>query len=96
MPKLPILSGNFLQVSGITFDLNSNFNSTVFVDDLGMFVNVTEKRRVSNVKINGVDLKSDKLYNASLNKYIANGGDGYSMFSKLIYIMNLLLLIMML
>ena len=47
-----------------------------------MFVNVTGDRRVSNVKINGKDLELDKKYNASFIEYIANGGDGYSMFSK--------------
>lgn len=82
MSKLPILSGNFPQVSGISFDVDTSFESTVVVDEFGMFVNVTGKRRVSNVKINGVDLESDKLYKASLIEFIANGGDGYSMLSK--------------
>ena len=45
-----------------------------------MYVNVTGKRRVSNAKINGKDLEVDKLYNASLLEYNANGGGGYSMF----------------
>ena len=80
--KLPILSGGFPQVSGISFDVDTSFDSPVIVDEFGMFVNVTGKRRVSNVKINGVDLELDKFYNASLVEYIANGGDGYSMFSK--------------
>ena len=47
-----------------------------------MFVNVTGDRRVSNVKINGKDLELDKKYNASFIEFIANGGDGYSMFAK--------------
>ena len=79
---LPIISGTFPQISGITFDVDISFNSTVKTDELGMFLNVTGKRRVSNVKINGVDLELDKFYNASLIEYISNGGDGYSMFSK--------------
>ena len=45
-----------------------------------MFVKVTGKRRVSNVKINGKNLNKDKIYNASLLEYNANGGGGYSMF----------------
>ena len=80
--KLPVLSGIFPQVSGITFDVDTSFDSSVEVDELGMFVNVTGKRRVSNVKINGDNLELDKFYSASLIEYIANGGDGYSMFSK--------------
>ena len=79
---LPIISGTFPQISGITFDVDVSFNSTVKTDELGMFLNVTGKRRVSNVKINGVDLELDRFYKASLIEYISNGGDGYSMFSK--------------
>ena len=80
--KLPNVSGGFPQVSGITFDVDTSFDSTVLTDENGMFINVTGKRRVSNVKINGEDLNLTQKYNASLVEYIANGGDGYSMFSK--------------
>ena len=41
---------------------------------------VSGKRRVSNVKINGEKLNLNKMYNASLIEYNANGGGGYSMF----------------
>ena len=59
MPNLPFLSGNFPQVSGISFDVDTSFGSKVVVDKFGMFVNITGKRRVSNVKINGIDLESE-------------------------------------
>ena len=78
--KLPN-GGGLLQISGITFDADVSFESSVLTDASGMFVNVTGKRRVSNVKINGKDLEIDKLYNASLLEYNANGGGGYSMFA---------------
>jgi 2',3'-cyclic-nucleotide 2'-phosphodiesterase (5'-nucleotidase family) len=77
--KLPN-GGGLLQISGITFDADVSFESSVLTDASGMFANVTGKRRVSNVKINGKDLEIDKLYNASLLEYNANGGGGYSMF----------------
>ena len=80
--KLPAISGGFPQVSGITFDLDASINSSVVTDDNGMFLNVTGKRRVSNVKINGEDLNVTRIYNASLLEYIASGGDGYSMLAK--------------
>ncbi len=80
--KYPSASGAFPQVSGITYDVDPSINSTVLTDSSGMFVNVTGDRRVSNVKINGKDLELDKKYNASLVEFIANGGDGYSMFSN--------------
>ena len=34
------------------------------------------------MKINGQDLVKDKKYNLSCSSYIAEGGDGYSMFAK--------------
>ena len=80
--KYPSASGAFPQVSGITYDVDPSINSTVLTDSSGMFVNVTGDRRVSNVKINGKDLELDKKYNASFIEFIANGGDGYSMFAK--------------
>ena len=80
--KLPYPSAGFLQVSGITYDVDESINSSVLMDSLGMFINVTGERRVSNVKINGVNLDLNKLYNVSLLEFISSGGDGFSMLSK--------------
>jgi len=80
--KLPSSSAGFPQVSGITFDVDTTINSSVLTDSTGMFLNVTGKRRVSNVKINGEDLNLTKKYNATLREYLSTGGDGYSMFGK--------------
>ena len=74
--------GSFPQVSGLTFDLDIASNSSVVTDPQGLFMNITGKRRISNVKINGEDLVLDKLYKVSLNEYMANGGSGYTMLSK--------------
>ena len=78
----PKSAGSFPQVSGITFDIDPSIDSTVVVDSSGMFVNVTGERRVSNIKINGEELDLERIYKISLLEFIANGGDGYSMFSK--------------
>ena len=72
----------FPQVSGMTFDVDNSFNSTVLNDSSGMFINVTGKRRVHNVKVNGEDLDVNKKYNVSLPDFIGNGGDGFTMFTK--------------
>ena len=80
--KSPNSFGGFLQVSGVTFDVNTVINSTVVTDSDGMFVEITGKRRVSNVKINGANLVLDKKYSLSMSEYLFTGGDGYSMFSK--------------
>ena len=72
----------FPQISGITFDVNTYFNSSVILDENGMFLSLDGKRRVSNVKINGENLDVNKTYKAVLIDYASNGGDGYSMFQK--------------
>ena len=81
--KLPNPSGAFPQVSGIKFYVNINYNSTVSTNNYDSFVNITGKRRVYNVTINGENLDEHKYYNISLNEFISNGGYGYSMFEKL-------------
>ena len=80
--KYPSSSSGFLQVSGISFDIDSSFNSTVLSDETGVFINITGKRRISNVKINGEDLILTKKYKTSLLEFMAIGGDGYSMLSN--------------
>ena len=81
--------GGIIQISGITFDADVSFESPVLTDVYGMFVNVTGKRRVSNVKIKGKDLEVDKLYNESLLEYNANGGGIIPCLFLLVFLMNL-------
>ena len=80
--KLPKSSTGFPQVSGISFDVNININSPVEIDSNGMFTGFinNRKRRVSNVKINGEDINTNKIYSTSLINFMALGGDGYTMF----------------
>jgi len=80
--KYPSASGGFPQVSGISYDIDTSLNSTVEADPQGQFLNITGKRRVSNVKINGKDIGPNKNYTVSMSEYIGNGGDGYTMLSK--------------
>ena len=80
--KYPNAFGGFPQVSGMTFDVDTSFNSTVVTDSSGMFEKVAGKRRVYNVKVNGEDLDVNKKYNISLPDFIGDGGDGFSMLAK--------------
>lgn len=81
MSKLPNPSGGFPQASGITYNVNTSFKRTALTDANGIFLNVTGKRRISNVMINGEELNKTKLYSTALNNCLATGGDGdgYSM-----------------
>lgn len=81
--NLPGENGGFMQVSGITFDIDVNVESTVETDENGAFVKVAGARRVSNVMIGGVALDPAKTYTvASHNFLLKDAGDGFSMLSE--------------
>lgn len=78
---LPGESGGFLQVSGMTYEINMNVESTVTRDDNKMFTGVAGDRRVQNVTIGGEPLDPEATYTlASHNYMLKSAGDGYSMF----------------
>ena len=79
--KLPEENGGFIQVSGITYTINSKIDSSVVLDEKGNFVKVDGEYRVSNIKINGEDLDLKKYYTVACHDYmLMNGGDGFTMF----------------
>ena len=82
MKELPLKTSRFPQVSGISFKVNTSINSTVEIDENEMFIKVSGDRRVFDVKVGNESLDVNKTYILSFDEYIANGGDGYSMFSK--------------
>jgi len=85
----PNENGGFLQVSGLTYNINPSTVSTVKVDSKGMFASVDGARRVENVKVLDANIgqyvpidlaKTYKL--ASHNYMLKSGGDGLNMFMK--------------
>lgn len=83
----PAESGGFLQVSGITYEINSSTPSSVVVDNSGMFQSVSGEYRVQNIKVlnsktgqyEELDLtKNYKL--AGTNYTLKSCGDGFAMF----------------
>ena len=76
---LPSENGGFLQVSGITFDVDLSVDSIVQVDDNGMMLPIGEgERRVKNIKVGGANLDPEKIYTLASTDYVLlNGGDGY-------------------
>ncbi|SET44207.1 choice-of-anchor I family protein [[Clostridium] polysaccharolyticum] len=74
-------NGGYLQVSGITFDIDSTIPTSVVVDN-GVFAGVKGDYRIQNVKIGGELLDTKKTYTvASHNYMLKEAGDGYSMFT---------------
>ena len=78
---LPGEFGGFQQVSGLTYEIDMNVDSSVELDENGMFVGVTGERRVKNVYVGDEPLDPEKTYTlASHNCLLKNGGDGFNMF----------------
>ena len=79
----PDENGGFLQVSGLTYTIDTTVPSTVKTDDNKMFVSVTGARRVKDVKVGGKDIVATKTYKlASHNYMLEDAGDGLNMFQK--------------
>ncbi len=77
----PAESGGFLQVSGLTYAIDTRIPSAVTVDDKGMFVSVDGERRVKDIKVGNEAIDPAKTYTlASHNYMLKNGGDGINMF----------------
>lgn len=80
---LPYKTSRFLQVSGINFKVNTNVSSPVIVDENEMFLKIEGERRVYDAKLGNNKLDVNKNYRISFDNYIANGGDGFSMFDEI-------------
>lgn len=77
----PSSSGGFLQVSGLTYTINTSIESSIVTDEYGSFVSVDGEYRVSNVMVGDEALDLEKMYSvASHNYLLENGGDGMTMF----------------
>ena len=87
--KLPAESGGFLHVSGMTYTVDLNVESSVKLDENGMFVSVEGDRRVTEVTIGGEPLDPEKTYTlASHNYKLKDCGDGYSMFADNVFLQD--------
>ena len=79
--NLPAENGGFLQVSGLTFEVDVSVPSSVVVDDKEMFVEVSGERRVDNVLVGAEPIDPQATYTLASNNYlIKSGGDGFAMF----------------
>jgi 2',3'-cyclic-nucleotide 2'-phosphodiesterase (5'-nucleotidase family) len=77
----PQENGGFLQVSGLTYTIDTSVSSTVVVDDKKNYVKVAGAYRVKDVMVGGAALDLNKTYTlASHNYMLLNGGDGINMF----------------
>ncbi len=79
----PAANGGFLQVSGMTYEIDGSFPSSVKVDNQGKFLSVEGKYRVKNIMINDKALDEKKIYSLATHDYmIKKAGDGMAMFKN--------------
>ncbi|MBR1478902.1 MAG: bifunctional metallophosphatase/5'-nucleotidase [Lachnospiraceae bacterium] len=79
--EVPGENGGFLQVSGMTYEIDSSVDSTCTRDENGMFSGVSGKRRVKNVMIGDEPLDPQRTYTLTTNNYtLFEHGDGFTMF----------------
>lgn len=77
----PANNEGFLQISGITFDIQETVKSTVTLGSKGEFKDVAKDYRVTNVMINGQELDLMEEYTVAATSDFFSGNTGYTMFS---------------
>lgn len=77
----PEEDGSFIQVSGLTYQINKSVPSSVKTDKDGNFIGIDGEYRVCNVFVGEKPLDLNKTYNvASHNYYLLSYGSGMTMF----------------
>ena len=90
---LPDENGGFMQVSGLSYEIDTSVPSTVELSEDGLFQGVTGARRVQNVLVGGEPLDPDKTYTLASHDYlIKNGGDGYAAFQDNVLLQDCIML----
>ncbi|MBQ9827953.1 MAG: 5'-nucleotidase C-terminal domain-containing protein [Lachnospiraceae bacterium] len=78
---IPGESGGFLQVSGLTLEIDAGIESGCIADENGMMTGIEGPRRVKNVKVNGEDIDPAKKYTvAGLDYILLDNGNGFTAF----------------
>lgn len=78
---LPGEFGGFMQVSGMTYEIDVNVPSGCKKDSDGNFTGVSGERRVKNIMIGGEPLDPDRTYTvAGIDYVLILGGDGNTVF----------------
>eukprot|EP00833_Pecoramyces_ruminatium_P010663 jgi/Orpsp1_1/1184695/evm.model.c7180000090614.1 len=76
--KYPEPNGGLLQVSGMSYAIDPEIESTVEVDENNIFVRIAGNRRVHSVMINGEPIDPSRAYKVAVTSFIAhNKGDGF-------------------
>ena len=78
---VPDENGGFLQVAGMSYEIDSSIPTGCISDENAMYAGIKGKRRVQNVKVGDAPIDAKKTYTlASINYILLENGDGYTMF----------------
>ena len=76
----PKENGDFLHVSGISYEIDSSIPSSTVTNEDGAFIGMNGPYRVQNVLVNGVPLEVDQTYTlASIDYFLKDAGGGFTM-----------------
>ena len=79
---VPGETGAFLQVSGMTLEIDSSIDSPCLVNNDLAFGGISGERRVRNVLVGGEPIDPEKIYTiASTDYLLLQEGDGFNMFN---------------
>ena len=78
---LPDENGGFLQVSGLTYEVDVSVESGCVADENNCLQSISGERRVSNVMIGDDPIDEDAFYTVCIQSYVYQLGDGYTMFA---------------
>ncbi len=79
----PEESPGFMQVSGLTYEIDASIPSGCVSDPVsGMFLSVDGERRIKNVMVGDEPLDLNKTYRMTTVSFLFEQGDGFAMFSK--------------
>ena len=75
--EVPSEFGSFIQVSGLTYEIDVNVESTCTQDENGMFTGVAGERRVKNIMVGGKPIDPEGTYTVCGAEYLLTEyGDG--------------------
>ena len=80
---VPEENGAFLQVSGLTYEIDVNVESTCTVDEDNMMTGISGARRVKNVMVGDEPIDPEKKYKVAGQNYsFLKHGDGFTCFDN--------------
>ena len=79
--SIPGENGGFLQVSGMSYEIDVSVPSGCIADENGMCIGIEGERRVKNVMVGGEPIDPQKTYTvASIDYILKQNGDGITAF----------------